>query len=94
MCCVGPLVLLMLGISGAWIARLTALEPYRPVFMGLTLLFLALAFRNLYLVRRPCVDGESCADGRALKRQRVLFWLVTVPVIVLLAFPWYASLLF
>ena len=49
-CCVGPLVLLALGISGAWIGNLTALEPYRPIFIGLTLLFLGLAFRRLYLV--------------------------------------------
>ena len=27
-CCVGPLVLLALGIGGAWIGNLTALEPY------------------------------------------------------------------
>ena len=33
-CCVGPLVLLSVGISGAWIANLTALEPYRPIFIG------------------------------------------------------------
>ena len=31
-CCVGPLVLLALGIGGAWIANLTALEPLRPWF--------------------------------------------------------------
>jgi MerT mercuric transport protein len=34
-CCVGPLVLLALGVSGAWIGSLTALEPYRPIFIGL-----------------------------------------------------------
>ena len=27
-CCLGPLVLIMLGISGAWIGSLTLLEPY------------------------------------------------------------------
>ena len=31
-CCIGPLVLLTLGISGAWIGNLTALEPYKPIF--------------------------------------------------------------
>ena len=46
-CCVGPLVLLALGIGGAWIGNLTALQPYRPLFIGLTLLFLGLAFRKL-----------------------------------------------
>ncbi|MDH4275536.1 MAG: mercuric transporter MerT family protein, partial [Gammaproteobacteria bacterium] len=28
-CCLGPLVLLLLGISGAWIGNLRFLEPYR-----------------------------------------------------------------
>ena len=59
-CCVGPLVLLALGISGAWIGNLTAMEPYRPVFIGLTLLFLGLAFRKLYLVSQVCAPGRPC----------------------------------
>ena len=29
-CCIVPLVLATLGISGAWIGNLTALEPYKP----------------------------------------------------------------
>ena len=49
-CCVGPLVLLALGIGGSWVGSLTAMEPYRPFFIGMTLLFLGLAFRELYLV--------------------------------------------
>lgn len=28
-CCLGPLILVALGFSGAWIGNLTALEPYR-----------------------------------------------------------------
>ncbi len=31
-CCVGRLLLSMLGIGGAWIAHLTALEPLRLTF--------------------------------------------------------------
>ena len=46
LCCVVPLVLLALGIGGAWIANLTVLEPYRPVFIGLTVLFVVLAYRG------------------------------------------------
>jgi mercuric ion transport protein len=33
-CCLGPLVLVTLGFSGAWIGNLTVLEPYRPIFIG------------------------------------------------------------
>jgi mercuric ion transport protein len=64
-CCLGPLGLLALGVSGAWIGSLTALEPYRPTFIGLTLLFLAGAFYRLYLVRPAC-SPESPAPIRAL----------------------------
>ncbi len=56
-CCLGPLVLLALGVSGAWISTLIALEPYRPFFIGLTLLFLAFAFHRLYLIVTVLVLG-------------------------------------
>jgi mercuric ion transport protein len=64
-CCVGPLVLLALGVSGAWIGSLTALEPYRPIFVGLTLLFLGFAFYCLYLARPACSPESACANPRA-----------------------------
>jgi mercuric ion transport protein len=93
-CCVGPLVLLGLGISGAWISNLTALEPYRPVFVGLTLLFLGLAFRKLYLVPQACAPGTSCAASQTNSRQRLTFWSVAVVVLVLLAVPLFAPLFY
>jgi mercuric ion transport protein len=86
-CCVGPLVLLALGISGAWIGNLTALEPYRPFFIGLTLLFLGLAFRKLYLVPRTCAPGKACDEPRVIRRQRLTFWAVAALLLVLLLVP-------
>lgn len=43
-CCLGPLVLVTLGFSGAWIGSLTLLEPYRPIFLGAALVLLAFVF--------------------------------------------------
>jgi len=94
LCCVGPLVLLALGIGGTWIANLTALEPYRPLFIGLTLLFLGLAFRRLYLVPQVCTPGAPCAAPRTAKRQRLTFWITAVPLLGLLAVPWLAPLFY
>lgn len=91
LCCVGPLVLLSLGIGGAWIGSLTALEPYRPIFIGLTLLFLGLAFRRLYLVPQACTP---CAAPRTKTRQRLTFWIVAIMLLGLLAVPWLAPLLY
>ena len=93
-CCVAPLVLLALGIGGAWIGNLTAFEPYRPLFIGLTLVFLGLAFREVYLVPQVCAPGTPCADPRTNHRQRLMFCLVAFLLIGLLAVPWFAPLFY
>ncbi len=93
-CCVGPLVLVSLGLGGAWVGQLTALEPYRPVFIGITVGFLVLAFYKLYVVPRRCAPGEACAMPSTLRNQRIIFWVVTAFVAALLAFPWYAFLFY
>jgi mercuric ion transport protein len=63
LCCVAPLVLLSLGFGGAWVANLTVFEPVRPVFMGLTLLFIGLSFRKLYLTTQTCKPGSASFSG-------------------------------
>jgi mercuric ion transport protein len=93
-CCVGPLVLLTLGLGGTWVGSLTAMESYRPLFIALTLLSLGLAFRTLYLIPQTCEPGKPCADGETLSRQRVIFWVVAIPLLGLLAFPWVAPLFY
>lgn len=93
LCCVAPVVLLLLGIGGAWISYLTMLTPYRPIFIGVTLVFLALAFRKLYLVAPACAPDGTCVTPRSLRNQRMVFWTVTVILLTLLAFPWYTPLL-
>ncbi len=90
-CCVGPLVLLTLGIGGAWIASLTSLEPMRPWLIAATLLFLGLAFRRLYLQPQVCEPGALCAEPIVFKRQRVIFWVVALVLLALLSVPWMAS---
>jgi len=62
LCCVAPLVLLTLGISGVWISQLTALEPYRPIFIGITLVFIGLAFGS-------CIS--FLLDARPVRRVRI-----------------------
>ena len=93
-CCIGPLVLLALGIGGTWISYLTVFEPYQPVFVIFTLGFLFLSFRKLYILPRQCADGDSCALPTVLRNQRIIFWLVTVLLIALLTFPYYGLMFF
>jgi mercuric ion transport protein len=93
-CCVGPLVLLLIGVGGAWVGNLAALDPLRPFFIAATLLFVALAFRRLYLVPQVCEPGTPCADPHTLRRQRSVFWLVVVVLAALLVVPWVAPLFY
>lgn len=87
-CCIGPLLLLSMGIGGAWIAHLTALEPYRPVFIALTVLFLGWTFWKLYLVPQSCAIDDNCIADRTRKAQRVLFWVLLPVVLLLVVSPW------
>ena len=54
-------VLVLLGVSGAWIGNLTALAPYKPYFVAGTLVFLGLGFWHVYFRPRP-----ACWRMRAL----------------------------
>jgi len=92
-CCIGPFVLLTLGVSGSWISHFSALEPLRPVFIGITAIFLGLTFRKLYLVPQSCDVNAPCANTRYLRKQRIIFWVVTLVVIAIITFPWYGPLL-
>ncbi len=58
-CCLGPLVLVALGLTGAWIGTLTLLEPYRPFFIGGALVALFFAGRRIFRPARACEPGEN-----------------------------------
>jgi mercuric ion transport protein len=60
-CCLGPVVLLLLGVSGAWIGNLTALEPYRPLFIVAAVVALFFASRQIFRPAVACNPGEVCA---------------------------------
>lgn len=64
-CCVGPFLLLWLGIGGTWISTLTALEPPRPFFIILTLILIGLGYRKLYLTPDCHEAGEICGAATA-----------------------------
>ena len=66
LCCVVALVLGSLGISGAWIASLTAVEPDRLWFATLAVAALILAAWRLYDPSTRCDDGRSCGDAKVL----------------------------
>jgi len=87
-CCLGPLVLVALGFSGAWIGNLTALEPYRPIFLTAGVVALFSAWPRIFRPANECEPGEVCAIPKVRTTYKVLFWGVTALVLVALTFPY------
>jgi len=86
-CCIVPLALFSLGISGAWIGQLTALAPYKPFFIAITVGFLGYGFWLVY--RQPkfaCAEGETCARPLPNRLVKAALWFATA--LVILAFAW------
>lgn len=94
-CCAGPLILLSLGIGGAWIGNLTAFEPYRPLFLAVAVGFLVLSYRKIY---RPaagnCAPGTVCAAPTVRRLYKVLFWSVAALVLLAATFTYFAPLFY
>ena len=92
-CCVVPFALFMLGISGAWIGNLTALEPYQPIFAAVAFGFIGYGFYIVY--RKPkvaCAEGSYCARPSAGRTARIGLWTATGLIILALGFPRLAPL--
>ena len=92
-CCVVPFVLFTLGISGAWIGNLTALEPYQPIFAALAVGCLGYGFYHVY--RKPkvaCADGSYCAKASSGHTAKVGLWITVILIAVALGFPKLAPL--
>ena len=80
-CCILPLVLFGLGVSGAWIANLTQLAPYQPYFIAATAACLGGGYWLRYRAKKTaCADGELC--GRPLPNRIVTMGLIVATVLV------------
>ena len=92
-CCIVPLVLFALGVSGAWIGNLTALAPYQPIFIGLTLAFLAMGYYSVYRTPRvACAEGEACARPLPRRGVKLALWIATALVASAIASPFVARM--
>ncbi len=88
-----PFALFLVGISGAWISNLTALEPYQPIFAAIAFGFLGGGFYLVY--RKPrvaCAEGSYCANPASKRIAKIGLWSATILVIIALGFPKLAPL--
>ena len=95
LCCVGPLVLVTLGLGGALAGSLVAFEPYRPIFIGVALL--ALGWGGWMIYRKPaaaCEPGQVCALPETNRTYKIFFWVIVAAVLLSLTFPFFAPLFY
>ncbi|TDX28378.1 mercuric ion transport protein [Modicisalibacter xianhensis] len=98
-CCILPLVLISLGVTGAWMSNLTALEPYQPYFLVFTLAMLGVGFYNVY--RKPkntfgtdgCGTSGYCGTSLADSVIKIALWSATALVVLALAWPYIVPLI-
>lgn len=92
-CCILPLVLFSLGVSGAWIGNFTRLAPYQPCFIAATIAFLGCGY---WLAYRPsklaCIDGEPCANPIPNRLVKAGLIVATILVVAALGFDFFAPL--
>jgi mercuric ion transport protein len=83
-CCILPLLLFALGVSGAWIGNFTQLAPYQPWFIAATVSCLACGYWLVHRSRRlACADDAACA--RPLPNRLVKAGLIVATILVVAA---------
>jgi mercuric ion transport protein len=90
-CCLGPLLLVVLGISGAWIGTLTRLEPYRPYVLGLAIVSLCFAARRIIRPAGACRPDAICSLPRTRSTYKILFGAAVLLLLIAVAFPYAAK---
>ena len=83
-CCIGPLAVVFsfVGLSSS---TMLVVENLFGPYLGLTVLFLGIGFYAAYR-KEPCEDGKVCAIPATRRLQRLLLWVATGLMLVLLYF--------
>lgn len=94
-CCIAPLVLVTLGISGAWIGSLTVLEPFKPYFAAVAFAFIGLGFWQVHFrPKTDCAEVSTCAHPHSSLLTKSALWISTVLVLLALTIEWWAPLFY
>lgn len=91
-CCILPLVLFSLGVSGAWIGNFTRLAPYQPYFIAATIGLLGYGYWLVYRSPKLACDSEACARPLPSRLVKTGLVLATILVVAALGFDFLAPL--
>lgn len=90
-CCLGPLSVMGLGLGSLGVAA--GLTKYRPFFLALTCVVLAIAFYLAYRKRSvACADG-SCEFRSSSRAMKAGVWIVAALAAAMVTFPNWSGLL-
>ena len=93
LCCLGPFVLLSLGISGAWISNLMILEPYRPILILGVLGLYGVAGWKVFRPIEDCEPGTACAIPQVRLRRQFTFWITGALTLILVTSTYWIPLI-
>ncbi|RMH74264.1 MAG: hypothetical protein D6675_00085 [Gemmatimonadetes bacterium] len=90
-CCILPLAVTLLGFGSVGFA--SVIEPYRPLFVGLTIGLFLTAF---YIVYRKPKNADSCGchtktASKTHQLNKILLWVLAPVIIGLVTFPYYSG---
>lgn len=92
LCCVGPLILTILGVSGA--TALSKFETIRAPMILLVLFLFSVAGVVLFRKRNSCEPGSICADPRKFRKMVIFYSLGLMIALIGITSPQWVALLF
>ena len=94
-CCILPLVLFSVGVTGTWIGNLAALYPYKWYFFIPAAVFIAGGFYKVY--RSPkvseCEADTACATPASDRFNKTLLWFASALALSALVYPYFVPYL-
>jgi mercuric ion transport protein len=92
-CCVLPVILFALGISGAWISNLVSLARYKPFFIVLSLVFIGTGLWMVYFkpqISIPKIQSTSCYRPFSEKTIKIMLWSAVIIILIVFLIPYIA----
>jgi mercuric ion transport protein len=91
-CCLGPFLLVTLGLSSAWILYLLTLADWsRPFFIVLALIALCFAYQRIWRPVSAYNPGQICVTPQVKRTYKTYFLFVTMLVVIVLMLPYVVS---
>jgi copper chaperone CopZ len=93
LCCITPFLALIAGTSGLT-STFSWLEPFRPYFIGLTILVLGFAWYQKLKPKKQIDCNCETEEKPKFIQSRKFLGIVTAFAIIMLAFPYYSNIFY